>query len=89
MKRLLLACGFAMIATAASAQTCIVNDPTGTPLNVRARPNGAILGALHNGAAVQVLQVIHDNGGRAWAHIAPLGAGVRGWVFGSYLTCGR
>ena len=89
MKRLLLACWFAAMATAASAQTCIVNDPTGTPLNVRARPNGAILGALHNGAAVQVLQVIHDNGGRAWAHIAPLGAGVRGWVFGSYLTCGR
>ena len=89
MKRLLLACWFAVMATTASAQTCIVNDPTGTPLNVRARPNGAILGALHNGAAVQVLQVIHDNGGRAWANIAPLGAGVRGWVFGSFLTCGR
>jgi uncharacterized protein YraI len=89
MKRLLLAGCFAAMATAASAQTCIVNDPTGTPLNVRARPNGAILGALHNGAAVQVLQVIYDNGGRAWANIAPLGAGARGWVFGSYLTCGR
>jgi hypothetical protein len=33
--------------------------------------------------------VIHDNGGRAWANIAPLGAGARGWVFGSFLTCGR
>jgi uncharacterized protein YraI len=89
MKRLLLAGWLAAMATGASAQTCVVNDPTGTPLNVRARPNGAILGALHNGAAVQVLQVIYDNGGRAWANIAPLGAGVRGWVFGSFLTCGR
>ena len=56
---------------------------------MRAQPNGAILGALHNGATVQVLQVIYDNGGRAWAYIDPHGAGRRGWVFGSYLTCGR
>jgi Bacterial SH3 domain len=89
MKRLLLAGMFTMIATGAFAQTCVVNDPTGTPLNVRARPNGAILGALHNGAAVQVLQVIYDSGGRPWAYIAPLDAGRRGWVFGNFLTCGR
>ena len=89
MKRLFLAGWFVAMATGASAQTCVVNDPTGTPLNVRARPNGAITGALHNGAAVQVLQVVYDNGGRAWAFIAPLGAGMRGWVFGSYLACGR
>jgi hypothetical protein len=89
MKRLFLAGWLATVATGAFAQTCIVNDPTGTPLNVRARPNGAILGALHNGAAVQVLEVIYDRGGRSWAYIAPLGAGRRGWVFGGYLTCGR
>jgi Bacterial SH3 domain len=89
MKRLFLTCWFATMTTAAFAQTCIVNDPTGTPLNVRTRPNGAILGALHNGAAVQVLEVIHDRGGRAWAYIAPLRSGRRGWVFGSYLSCGR
>jgi hypothetical protein len=89
MKRLLLGCCLALTTTGAVAQTCVVNDPTGTPLNVRAQPNGAILGALHNGASVQVLQVVYDSGGRPWAHIAPLGAGRRGWVFGNFLTCGR
>jgi hypothetical protein len=89
MKRLVLAGCLALSTTGAFAQTCMVNDPTGTPLNVRARPNGAILGALHNGAPVQVLQVVHDSGGRPWAYIAPLGAGRRGWVFGNFLTCGR
>lgn len=89
MKRLFLACCLTMAATGALAQTCVVNDPTGTPLNVRARPNGAILGALHNGAAVEVLQVLHDDGGRPWAYIAPLGSGRRGWVFGNFLACGR
>ena len=89
MKRLFLSGWLVAIATGAWAQTCVVNDPTGTPLNVRARPNGPILGALHNGAEVQVLQLTSDAGGRRWAHIAPLGAGQRGWVFGTYLTCGR
>ena len=42
MKRLLLACLLVVaIATTAAAQTCVVNDPTGTPLNVRTSPNGA------------------------------------------------
>jgi hypothetical protein len=34
---------------------CVVGDPTGTPLNVRSRPNGPILGALHNDTPVLVL----------------------------------
>ena len=28
---------------------CSVNDPTGTPLNVRAQPNGEIIGTIPNG----------------------------------------
>ena len=32
---------------------CIVSDPTGTPLNVRATPNGRIIGSLSNGTRVQ------------------------------------
>ena len=89
MKRLFLCFWLVMIATGASAQTCIVTDPTGTPLNVRARPNGPILGALHNGTAVQVSGTAYDKGGKPWAYIAPLGPGKRGWVFWGYLTCGR
>ena len=88
MKRLLLSCWLVTIATGAFAQTCVVSDPTGTPLNVRARPNGSILGALHNGAHVQVLQISYV-GGRPWAYIAPLDAGRRGWVFAGFLNCGR
>jgi hypothetical protein len=63
--------------------------PTGTPLNVRTSPNGAILGALYNGAVVQVLKVIFDKRGRSWALVVPLGPGKQGWVFGAFLTCGR
>jgi hypothetical protein len=33
---------------------CTVSDPTGTPLNVRATPNGRIIGSLSNGTRVQV-----------------------------------
>jgi hypothetical protein len=90
MKRLfLICCVLATATTAAWAQTCVVNDPTGTPLNVRARPNGQILGALHNGTAVQVLQSTADAAGRPWVYIAPLGPGRSGWVFGYFLACGR
>lgn len=43
------------------AQTqCQVNDPTGTPLNLRNTPNGEIVGALNNGVSVRVVQVGQD-----------------------------
>lgn len=87
MTRLLLGLCVAAMATAASAQTCVVNDPSGTPLNVRARPYGAILGALHNGAPVEILDVTWDGRGRQWAYVAPLASGRRGWVFRDYLAC--
>ncbi len=76
----------------ASSQTawaqirCTVNDPTGTPLNVRSRPNGPILGALHNGAQVLLWRLIYVNG-RPWARITPIAQGKAGWVFRDYLAC--
>jgi Bacterial SH3 domain len=87
MKRLFLGFWLATMATSAWAETCVVTDPTGTPLNVRVRPNGAIVGALHNGAPVRILDVTSDDRGSRWAYIAPLDAGKRGWVFASYVTC--
>jgi uncharacterized protein YraI len=87
MKRLLLACCFATITTGAWAQSCTVADPTGTPLNVRAGPNGAILGALYNGTTVQILRRTVDANGKSWAYIAPQGAGRNGWVFSAFLSC--
>ena len=49
---------------------CIVTDPTGTPLNVRSRPNGQILGALHNDTQVVIMgsAVV---GGKRWVRILP------------------
>ena len=88
MKRLVLACGFALAVETAFAQAvCVVADPTGTPLNVRAAPNGSILGALFNGTRVSVLNVVADRSGERWAYIAPVGPGKRGYVFRKFLDC--
>ncbi len=87
MIRLFLGCLLVTIATGALARDCVVNDPTGTPLNVRARPNGPILGALHNGAVVEILDSTFDHRGRPWSYIAPIEAGKRGWVFREFLNC--
>ncbi|MGO9135463.1 MAG: SH3 domain-containing protein [Methylovirgula sp.] len=87
MRRLLLSCCLMTIATSAWAQTCVVNDPTGTPLNVRTEPNGAILGALYNGVRVQIMDTAYDGSGKRWAYVVPLDAGKRGWVFRAFLAC--
>ena len=49
MNRLIVCFALMLSPAPAWAQECVVNDPTGTPLNVRTRPNGAIVGALYNG----------------------------------------
>ena len=87
MQRLLLAGCLALATTSAFAQTCVVNDPTGTPLNVRSSPNGSILGALYNGDRVNLLRVVADRSGQSWAYIAPRGPGKSGYVFYNYLVC--
>ena len=69
-----------------SKKACVVADPTGTPLNVRNRPNGPILGALANDNQVFITDVT-EVGGRKWAKVVPLGEGKTGWVFQDYLTC--
>jgi Bacterial SH3 domain len=69
-----------------SKKSCVVADPTGTPLNVRNRPNGPILGALSNDSEVFITDMT-EVGGRKWAKVVPLGEGKTGWVFRDYLTC--
>ena len=59
----------------------------GTPLYVRARPNGAIVGALYNGVTVYVRDMTVDREGRRWAYVVPLKAGKAGWVFREYINC--
>jgi hypothetical protein len=63
----------------ASADVCIVADPTGTPLNVRKRPSqhAPIIGALNNGIAVQTKMSLGD-----WVRIVPHEApGKSGWAW--------
>src|SRR5438552_3189762 len=68
-----------------AGETCTVSDPTGTPLNVRLRPNGPIVGALHNETQV-LMDLVKRVQGRQWAKVIPL-AGESGWVFRDYLRC--
>ncbi|MCF3638997.1 SH3 domain-containing protein [Rhizobium sp. TRM95111] len=69
----------------ALAAACLVNDPTGTPLNVRAAPNGRILLTLGNGEKVEpVGERTHE--GKPWLLVARGGQEL-GWVFARYILC--
>ena len=96
MKRLafcLAAGAFALglIPAAAQAQvprgTCMVSDPTGTPLNVRGSPGGGIIGRLFNGDFVVMTGTANDERGRRWAQITGTSSGIRGWVFREFISC--
>ena len=69
-------------------ERCEVTDPTGTPLNVRAKPNGRKLTSFPNGLLLSVIRTAPDNKGRPWALVRSLQSGaVEGWVFKEYITC--
>lgn len=75
----------------AEAETvCKVSDPTGTPLNVRAEPNGRIINTLTNGTEVYVDQIVNDDRGRPWAKVSGYYQGeyiTWGWVFREFISC--
>lgn len=68
-----------------AAGECLVDDPTGTPLNVRAAPNGAILTTLQNGARVEVIEEARI-GNKRWLFVSLRGERL-GWIFGAYVVC--
>lgn len=68
-----------------AADGCLVDDPTGTPLNVRAEPNGAILTTLQNGMSVTVLEE-RKLGAKRWLLVSLEGRQL-GWIFGAYVVC--
>ncbi|URK86538.1 SH3 domain-containing protein [Rhizobium sp. RCAM05350] len=72
-------------AGAAFGADCVVADPTGTPLNVRSKPQGHIVSVLDNGMTVEILEE-RSLGSRRWAKVAAHGD-VLGWVFAGYLDC--
>jgi Bacterial SH3 domain len=69
---------------------CKVTDPTGTPLNVRDRPNGKIINKLKNGRKVDILEISSDSKGRPWAKVGGDYNGqykVWGWVIREFISC--
>jgi hypothetical protein len=63
-------------------------DPTGTPLNVRASPNGHIVGTLRNGVQITVLDHASDQKAQEWVYVgrsddqSPIG-----WVYRRFIAC--
>ena len=66
---------------------CKVADPTGTPLNARDAPGGAIFATLRNGTTVRaVAQGAHN--GKQWIYVEKwTGDNAVGWVFDDYMAC--
>lgn len=82
---LIATCAFSL---SAHAQTCKVTDPTGTPLNVRATPNGKIIDQVKNGTIVYVSEYDEDSKGRAWAMIFNAkNDKYIGWVYREFISC--
>jgi hypothetical protein len=67
---------------------CMVSDPTGTSLNVRATPQGSITGTIGNGAFVRIADTGDDSKGQPWAYIVGWEGGEQiGWVFREFVSC--
>lgn len=72
----------------AQSDRCRVMDPTGTPLNIRDAPNGALLGTVRNGVLVTSIRTGEDERGRAWVYIADRASGKpMGWVIREFIAC--
>ena len=75
--------------TAYYDKKCVVADPTGTPLNLRASPGGKIVGSLQNGYRYTVIDQSKDNQGREWSFLESEESNYGlGWVFKKFLKCG-
>lgn len=73
---------------AAAESSCRVTDPTGTPLNVRAAPDGEIDGTVPNGELVRVVMTDRDKRGRVWALVERIRDNqALGWVYREFISC--
>ena len=76
--------------TLARSDRCKVTDPTGTPLNVRARPNGPVINRLRNGRIVEILDTARDKRGRPWVFVGGYYKGnwrEWGWIYREFISC--
>jgi hypothetical protein len=66
--------------------TCVVADPTGSPLNIRTSPNGKVVGKIGNGERIRISDQTVENG-KEWAYISNAASRPMGWVFRKFLSC--
>ena len=76
----------------AHAETiCKVTVPTCTPLNVRATPNGKLVGTLSNGSVINWKATAKDTKGRPWVKMTAqdetTGLTESGWVIREFVSC--
>ncbi|VEE06597.1 SH3 domain-containing protein [Neisseria animalis] len=86
--KIFLLCLSLTFSTSAFA-VCYVSDPTGTPLNVRAKPAGKVIAKLKNGTPVVLIDHVayYDRKGKAWIQIATPDNKKIGYVFDDYIVC--
>ncbi len=74
------------LATVQEWMPCTVSDPTGTALNVRAKPNGRIIAKLKNNTLVAIDD---STAGNKWSRISFKKGrkSLTGWVLRDYLSC--
>jgi hypothetical protein len=81
---------FAVQLSVNAEQVCKVTDPTGTPLNVRDRPNGEIINALRNGREIYIHATAYDAQNRLWVNVGGYYDGeyrMWGWVLREFISC--
>ncbi len=67
--------------------SCVVRDPTGTPLNVRGGPGGEIYATVRNGTVLRAM-AMKTHKGKPWVLVAKWAEdNAIGWVFDPYLQC--
>ena len=62
--------------------SCVVTDPTGTPLNIRKK----IVGKISNGERVRISDQTTESG-KEWAYISNAASRPLGWVVRKFLAC--
>lgn len=96
MKRLactLLLSVFTIVAGMSAAhaeRVCKVTDPTGTPLNIRAEPNGKIINKLRNDREVYITKTTYDYKDRPWVYLEGYYQGEYrywGWAIREFVSC--
>jgi hypothetical protein len=71
-----------------TSRGCLVDDPTGSPLNVRRTPQGDIVSTLNNGQSVQIQRIDQDHKGQDWALVSRTGGSTTlGWVIRKFVKC--